>query len=145
MGLYRFPKKKPFEWSPSPQRTSKPSEPAAYSVQGKRASALEWAFARALDQRQRSYIYEYEITTGWQIPGQENKIDFVVDGNRPFEIDGEIAHKHPDDKAKDKARDAVIDDMMTRRGWEQIVRIDASTWRESNAEEKAQQAVEEYI
>lgn len=142
---YRF-KLEP-KWHPKPsQGTQQPAADAVYAVQGKKASLLEWAFARALDKIGEPYIFSYLLDSMYQIPGQSNQIDFLVglDYNRPFEIDGEIAHKGADARAADMARDQRIDEMQ-QGVWENIVRVDAGSWTKENAEEKASQYVQEKL
>ena len=65
------------------------------------------------------------MTTPYQIPGQENEIDFVVTdyGTHPIEVDGMFVHKSAEAKAKDKLRDAILDDILGKQGWLPIVRV----------------------
>jgi len=94
-------------------------------VHGQEASTLEERFARALDSRGLRFVFQRRIDTPFQIPGQENEIDFIVEeyGTHPIEVDGMWIHKSAAAKAKDKLRDAILDDVLGKQGWHPIVRI----------------------
>ena len=94
-------------------------------VHGQEASTLEERFARALQQRGLRFIFQHRIDTPYQIPGQQNEIDFVVNeyGTHPIEVDGMWIHKSAAAKAKDKLRDAILDDILGKQGWRPIVRV----------------------
>jgi hypothetical protein len=103
-------------------------------VHGKEASDLEERFARALDKLHYSYSFEYEVLSNTGVPGEENQIDFVVEheGTHPIEVDGAFVHKGAAQKAKDKLRDALLDDKLSEDGWERIVRVPGSDLESQN-------------
>jgi hypothetical protein len=92
-------------------------------VHGKEASDLEERFARALDGAGKEYIFEYEVLGPTTIPGQENQVDFLVEEVYPTEIDGEFTHKSAEQRAHDQLRDAVLNEYMSKDGWQPINRI----------------------
>jgi len=102
-----------------------PDERLSGFVHGMEASTLEERFARALDRRGLRFIFQHRIDTPYQIPGQENEVDFVVEeyGTHPIEVDGNWIHKSAAAKAKDKLRDAILDDILGKEGWHPIVRV----------------------
>jgi len=105
------------------------------------ASTLEERFARALDGRGLRFTFQRRIDTPYQIPGQENEIDFVVEeyGTHPIEVDGSFVHKSAAAKAKDKLRDAILDDILGKEGWHPIVRVPGN---ELEDQERANEIVE---
>lgn len=92
-------------------------------VQGQEASDLEERFARALDSVGKDYQFQVEVTGPATIPGQENKIDFVVDNEWPVEVDGGFVHKSAEAKGRDQMRDAILNDFIKKFGWKPIQRI----------------------
>ena len=110
-------------------------------VHGFEASTLEERFARALDRRGLRFIFQQRIDTPYQIPGQENEIDFVVQeyGTHPIEVDGNWIHKGAAQKAKDELRDAILDDILGKQGWLPIVRVPGN---ELETQERANEIVE---
>ena len=110
-------------------------------VHGMEASTLEERFARALDGRGLRFTFQRRIDTPYQIPGQENEIDFVVEeyGTHPIEVDGSFVHKSAAAKAKDKLRDAILDDILGKEGWHPIVRVPGN---ELEDQERANEIVE---
>jgi hypothetical protein len=110
-------------------------------VHGQEASTLEERFARALDNRGFRYVFQFRVDTPYQIPGQENEIDFVVEeyGTHPIEVDGNWVHKSAAAKAKDKLRDAILDDELGKQGWHPIVRVPGNDLED---QERANEVVE---
>ena len=111
-------------------------------VHGKEASDLEERFANALDKLHYSYMFEYEVLSNIGVPGEENQIDFVVysGGTWPVEVDGGFVHASASRKAKDKLRDAILNEQLGREGWEPIVRIPGS---DLESQEEADNVVRE--
>jgi len=109
-------------------------------VHGKRASRGEELFARALDKQELDYVFSYLIYTPYQIPGQSNQIDFIVTvGERyPLEIDDEWIHKSAERRARDKMRDAILNEEL--EGWQPIERI---PWTTEYTQEDADRIVGE--
>lgn len=99
------------------------AEPLTGFVHGKEASDLEERFANALDKAGKKYVFEYEVLTDIGVPGEENQIDFVVEEIYPVEIDGGFTHKTGSQKAKDQTRDAILNEYLSRFGWNPIDRI----------------------
>jgi len=118
-----------------------PDERLSGFVHGFEASTLEERFARALDNRELRFRFQQRIDTPYQIPGEENEIDFVVNeyGTHPIEVDGMWIHKSAAAKAKDKLRDAILDDILGKQGWLPIVRIPGN---ELETQERANEIVE---
>lgn len=118
-----------------------PDERLSGFVHGFEASTLEERFARALDNRGLRFRFQQRIDTPYQIPGQQNEIDFVVNeyGTHPIEVDGMWIHKSAAAKAKDKLRDAILDDILGKQGWHPIVRVPGN---ELETQERAQEVVE---
>lgn len=125
-----------------------PEEGFTGFVQGQPASTLEERFARALDKIDIifRYFFQFVVPTPFQIPGQSNVIDFMVVAAAwyPIEIDGDFAHKSGEVRAKDKLRDAMLDDEMRDRypGVVPIVRIPE---HELTTQEDADQIAREII
>jgi hypothetical protein len=113
-------------------------------VHGKEASDLEERFARALDKLGYSYYFEYEVLSDVGLPGEENQIDFVIEheGTHPIEVDGGWVHKSASQKAKDALRDALLNESLSRDGWENIVRVPGS---DLESQDEADAAVRELL
>jgi len=118
-----------------------PDERLSGFVHGMEASTLEERFARALDRRGVRYVFQFRVNTPFQIPEQRNEIDFVVEefGTHPIEVDGMWVHKTAAAKAKDKLRDAILDDILSKEGWHPIVRVPGN---ELENQERANEVVE---
>lgn len=125
---------KPFRYKLSPRppkmplnriKTSPEGESLTGFVHGKEASDLEERFARALDKLHYRYSFEYEVLAATGVPGEENQIDFVVEheGTHPIEVDGMFVHHSAAQKAKDRLRDTLLDEVLSKDGWESIVRV----------------------
>jgi hypothetical protein len=128
---------KPFKYKLSPRPPQQPLNRLEVSgegerltgfVHGKEASDLEERFANALDKLHYSYMFEYEVLSNIGVPGEENQIDFIVfhEGTWPIEVDGMWVHHSSAQKAKDKLRDALLDEALSKDGWEQIRRVPGS-------------------
>ena len=93
------------------------------SVHGRRASDIEERYARALDKLVKAkaidhYEFSVLVSTPFQLPWQENEIDFFVwQGGvlYPVEVDGAFTHKTAEQHAQDRMRDAVLNDILRRR------------------------------
>jgi len=142
---------KPFAYKTKPRPTAWPvnrirgkseDERLEGFVRGKEASDREERFARALDKHGMRYGFQEIINTPYQIPGQKNEIDFIVDefGTHPIEIDGTWVHKSASQKSADALRDAIIDDITSKWGWERIVRVPGA---DLESQEQANKVVEE--
>ena len=128
---------KPFKYKMAPRPPQEPLNRIKVSgegerltgfVHGKEASDLEERFANALDKLHYSYMFEYEVLSNIGVPGEENQIDFIVfhEGTWPIEVDGMWVHHSSAQKAKDKLRDALLDEALSKDGWEQIKRVPGS-------------------
>ena len=96
-------------------------------VHGKRASDLEERFARALDEARLQFIFQYPLYGAYQIPGEENKIDFMVfDGPVliPVEPRGGFVHESPSKKALDGRRTQILNEALARQGIRKIIQLD---------------------
>ena len=96
-------------------------------VHGKRASDLEERFARALDESRLQFIFQYPVYGAYQIPGEENKIDFMVfDGPVliPVEPRGGFIHESPSKKALDGRRTQILNEALARQGIREIIQLD---------------------
>jgi hypothetical protein len=94
------------------------------TVQGKQATSLEARFARALD----FYELEYEFRKTFIAPSSQPgsiELDFLVFYGllHPFQLDGSFAHKSAAQKARDRDRDAVLNQRLMPMGAIPIVRI----------------------
>jgi hypothetical protein len=92
-------------------------------VLGKDASDLEERFARALDRADLDYRFQWEVLGPATVPGQENQIDFLVEGVWPTEVDGMFVHKSAAKKAHDAMRDAILNDYLSGGGMYPIRRV----------------------
>ena len=107
-------------------------------VRGQVASDNEERFARSLSQRRYDYDFQRWISTPFQIPGQDYEIDFVVYemGIHPIEIDGSWVHKSAEAQEQDKVRDALLDDLLSKAGWQPIRRIKVDeSWEQEDFDE----------
>ena len=89
-------------------------------VNGRRAYSTEERFARALAKSDRieKWWFDVLVHTPYQIPGQENQVDFFVWSGgilHPIEIDGEFSHKTSEQKAHDIERDAILNPIIQQR------------------------------
>ena len=134
--------RRPTAWPVNRIRGKSEDERLEGFVRGKEASELEERFARALDGHKMRYVFQEIINTPYQVPGQKNEIDFIVDefGTHPIEIDGTWIHKSPSQKSEDALRDAIIDDITSKWGWERIVRIPGN---ELESQDQANKVAEE--
>ena len=143
MSIYRYKQEETGRPSPARQSQAQPDlVPEQYFVHGKKASDLEFFFSQALEKMGHDYRYEYYVRTPYSLPGEDKKVDFIVDQRYPYEIDGEYSHKSAEQKAYDVARDALINDILGKRGFFPIVRVKDT---EVDTPEKADQFVEENI
>jgi len=107
-------------------------------VRGQPASSNEEKFAKSLDKKKYDYEFQKWISTPFQIPGQDYEIDFVVYemGIHPIEIDGSWVHKGADAQEHDKVRDALLDDMLGKAGYQKIRRVKVDqTWDQERFDE----------
>lgn len=97
-------------------------------VKGQKASENEEKFARAMDAENREYIFQFVIPTPFQVPGQENSIDFMdtTDVWTPIEIDDEFTHKSGSARAEDQFRDQILNQEMAKEGINPIRRLRVS-------------------
>ena len=88
-------------------------------VHGKRASALEERFAKALDFFGIEYIFQFEVDTAYTLPNEAKQIDFIVfDGGLgiPIEIGSAFVHDSASKKEEDKARQDEINPILLLQG-----------------------------
>ena len=106
-------------------RASSDTELLTGFVHGKEASEHEEIWAGAMDRAQRDYIFEYILDTPYQLPGEGNQIDFMDTTEiwQPIEIDGNWVHKSGAQKARDRARDAILNAELQKKGINEIIRI----------------------
>ncbi len=59
------------------------------------------------------------------IPGEEKSVDFVVyDGvPYPIEVDGAFSHKSAEQKEYDRVRDALVNEALSRYGYQPVQRV----------------------
>ena len=97
-------------------------------IHGKTAgSVLEERLARALDEAGLQFIYQYPVYGAYQIPGEENKIDFMVfDGPVlvPLEPRGGFVHESPSKQATDQRRTQILNEVLARYGIREIVQLE---------------------
>lgn len=96
-------------------------------VRGQQASDLEERFARALVEAGLDFVFQYEVYSAYNLPGEEQTIDFVIYsfGNPiPIETGSEFIHGHPSRREKDRARDQVLNEIIRYWGWQEIVRLE---------------------
>ena len=106
-------------WGKFREKEPDTSEGLTGFVRGRRASALEERFARALDKAAHvdEYWFDVLLKTPFGIPGQENRVDFFVWIGRilhPIEIDGDFVHKSAEAKNADMKRDAILNPIIAR-------------------------------
>jgi hypothetical protein len=94
-------------------------------VHGQKASSNEEKFGRAMDLENREYIFQFYIPTPFQIPGQQNSIDFMdtTEVWTPIEIDDNFTHKSGTQRAQDQLRDQVLSKEMAKEGINPIIRL----------------------
>ncbi len=88
-------------------------------VHGKRASALEERFARALDFFGVEYIFQFQVDTAFSLPNEAKNIDFIVfDGGLgiPIEIGSSFVHDSASKKEEDKIRQDEINPILLLQG-----------------------------
>ena len=94
-------------------------------IQGLPSSDIEERFARSLDKRQMSYGFRTANVAGRNLPG-EVELDFAVyEGGLtyPVQLDGEFSHASEEQKNKDKANDAILDNELRGTGAFPVQRI----------------------
>ena len=119
---------RPFQFKK--QRTRRPDDPFVVPdntaeeiligyVHGKRASALEERFARALDFFGIEYIFQFQVDTAFTLPNEAKQIDFIVfDGGLgiPIEIGSGFVHDSASKKEEDKIRQDEINPILLLQG-----------------------------
>ena len=109
-------------------------------IHGKTAgSVLEERLARALDEAGLQFIYQYPVYGAYQIPGEENKIDFMVfDGPVliPLEPRGGFVHESPSKQATDQRRIQILNEVLRRYGIKDIVQLDFDEPRDMESARK---------
>lgn len=91
-----------------------------------RASALEERFAIALRLLGFQFIFQYQISTPFQLPGEGNKVDFIVFDagiGYPLEIGASFVHKSPAKQEEDRVRDAIVNDVLIAQGFQPVQRL----------------------
>ena len=87
---------------------------------------MEERFAKALDEARLQFIFQYPVYGAYQIPGEENKIDFMVfDGPIliPVEPRGGFIHQSPSKTAEDKRRSQILNEVLKRMGIREIIAL----------------------
>ena len=105
-------------------------------VHGKKASALEERFARALDESRLQFIFQYPVYSAYSIPGEERQIDFMVfDGPVliPVEPKGGFIHQSPSRRAEDARRTQVLNEALRRIGIRDIIELKSDEPRDMDS------------
>ena len=115
------------DWLPKrlnriPQR--KEDEGLTGWVNGVEASDLEERYARALAENGKDFQFQYEVYTAYTLPGEQKKVDFLVEDQFPEEVDAAFTHKTAEQKSYDRIRDAMIDEHLSKYGMMPVRRID---------------------
>jgi len=107
-----------------PQR--KEDEGLTGFVHGVEASDLEERYARALEGFGKEFQFQYEVYTAYTLPGEQKKVDFLVNDGQyyPEEVDAAFTHKTAEQQSYDRIRDAVIDEHLSKYGFQPIKRVD---------------------
>ena len=96
-------------------------------VNGETATDIEERFARALwkNQRVESFDFQNSYFSGRNLPG-EVRPDFIVYSGTsfPVQIDGAFAHRTAEQKASDRAKDAMLDGLLGPLGAAKTQRIE---------------------
>jgi len=82
-------------------------------------SREEERFARALENNNLNYVFEFEVPTADDLPGEQRSIDFLVDREGvqvPVEIKGAIGHGFEEDEAADLVREAILTEALGKMG-----------------------------
>jgi len=103
----------------------KDPHPLTGRVQGQAASDLEERFARALSRTDLGYQFQVRVRTVGGVPGQEKRIDFIVEDGPgcPVEIDGPFAHHTAAQQGADLVREILLNEALRRRGMLPIRRV----------------------
>ena len=142
---YLYPKEKK-ERNPTPLNRIPPpvlDEGLTGAVQGEQASDLEERYARSLTKLDKEFSFQYEVYAAGTLPGEAKLVDFVVwDGGVPFpeEVDAAFTHKTAEQKGYDRIRDAIVDDSLSKDGFQPVRRIDGERM---NTQEGADQVASE--
>jgi len=115
-------------------------------VKGKKASDLEERWARALnkDEGVTDYTFQYIVTTPYEIPGQKNSVDFVIQYDDQWwaiEIDGTFVHKTANKRAEDRLRDAFVNEQLRKDGIQPIQRVAGEELQTQDAADRAERQV----
>lgn len=142
---YLYPKpKKEREFIPLNRIPFPPSdEQLSGFVRNEPASDLEERYAKALTRMDKEFDFQYEVYAAGTLPGEEKLVDFVVwDGGIPFpeEVDAAFTHKTAEQKGYDRIRDALVDESLSKDGFQPIRRIDGERM---NTQEGADQVAME--
>ena len=92
-------------------------------VHGKRASALEERFAMALDFFGMTFIFQFEVDSAYSLPGEGKRIDFIIMTGGlgiPIEIGASFIHDSPSKKEEERARQAIINDILPLMGIQRL-------------------------
>lgn len=88
-------------------------------VNGEAATDIEERFARALwkNKRVEGFDFQNSYFAGRNMAG-EVRPDFIVYAGTafPVQVDGEFAHRTAEQKASDRAKDAMLDGLLTPMG-----------------------------
>jgi hypothetical protein len=107
--------------------TSPPEEILSGYVHGKRASALEERYAKALEFYELEFSFRYEVPSIYSLPGEGKELDFVVWAGGlgiPVEVGASFVHDSPSKKEEERRREAIINDILPLIG---ISRINEET------------------
>ena len=107
-----------------PQR--KEDEGLTGFVNGISASDLEERYARALAENGKEFEFQYEVYTAYSLPGEQKKVDFLVNDGEiyfPEEVDAAFTHKTAEQHSYDRIRDAMVDEKLSKYGFQPVRRI----------------------
>jgi len=96
-------------------------------VRGEEASKLEERFAIALNEARLDFVFQYEVHSAYELPGEERTIDFIVyDGGIPFPVEtgAGFIHGHSSRMESDRERDQILNEILRHRGLQEIIRLE---------------------
>ena len=116
---YQFSKRRNKKLENPFNRPVGPEENLNGYVHGKKASALEERFAKALDFFGIEYIFQFEVESVYSLPGEGKLIDFIVfDGGLgiPVEIGASFVHDSPSKEELERVRQTIVNPILQLQG-----------------------------
>lgn len=105
---------------------SRPSEDEGLTglVNGEPASDLEERLARAFYKTRRKFEFQVEVPVRSSLPGEERKVDFIVDGTQPVEPKGYISHYRTiAQKGSDVVRELLLNEFFAANGLKPLITV----------------------